>query len=174
MIQHQPADSVLDLLRRIQDECGTDMPDSERIRRWASEAKSGYQNNLARARREGAEEERDLAAAVCHYKAAFYDGTKVGRRLGASGCAKECAEQIERGDYPDGVRRFIPTPPPAAPAQPAEGEMEAFDRVVLVDHAEEMLGRVYDKRGVSVEIQRQDGGRTLKVFVQARAGRGSA
>ena len=50
----------------------------------------------------------------------------------------------------------------AAPPPPATGDVT---RVVLVDHTTEMLGRVYDKSGVSVTTSVQDDGRTLKVFV---------
>lgn len=49
-----------------------------------------------------------------------------------------------------------------------ENETERVMRVVLVDHTSEYLGRIYDKWGVRVEIQRQDDGRTLKVFVTDR------
>lgn len=59
---------------------------------------------VERAVAEAVKVERSLAAAVCRYKSSFFHHTTVGKRLSASDCAGECADQIERGDYSDAIK----------------------------------------------------------------------
>lgn len=43
--------------------------------------------------------------------------------------------------------------------------VENVTRFEVIDHTKQMLGRVYVKYGVDVELSFQDDGKTLKVFV---------
>ena len=66
--------------------------------------RAAHRAEVERAVAEAVKVERSLAAAVCRYKSSFFHHTVVGKRLSASDCAGECADQIERGDYSDAIK----------------------------------------------------------------------
>lgn len=67
----------------------------------------------------------------------------------------EAAEEVRRNGPSDG--RFTGW-------RPARAGHDKVTRIEVIDE----MGRVYVRRGVTVEISYQDEGRTLKVFVAAR------